>query len=100
MKHIVLGCNLGMSTSLLVSKMEEAAKKRNIECEIHAYPVREIQEKGKEADIILLGPQVRFELDRVKKWFPTKPVLAIDMVDYGMVNGEATLEKALAALEG
>lgn len=36
-------------------------------------------EKGQNADIILLGPQVRFNLDKVKQMHPGKPVEAIDM---------------------
>ena len=35
----------------------------------------------------MLGPQVRFEVDRVKALFPDKPVEAIDAVMYGTMNG-------------
>lgn len=31
MKHILLVCNAGMSTSMLVNKMKEEAKKQNLE---------------------------------------------------------------------
>ena len=34
MKRILLLCNAGMSTSMLVKKMKESAEKRNIEAEI------------------------------------------------------------------
>ena len=37
MKKIVLLCASGMSTSMLVKKMQEAAKAENYECEISAY---------------------------------------------------------------
>ena len=39
MKKIVLLCAAGMSTSLLVSKMQAAADKSGFACEIRAYGV-------------------------------------------------------------
>ncbi len=37
MKKIMLCCSSGMSTSLLVKKMQEEALKRGLETEIRAY---------------------------------------------------------------
>ena len=37
MKKILLCCSAGMSTSLLVTKMEAAAKEQGVECRINAY---------------------------------------------------------------
>ena len=34
MIKIMLACSAGMSTSLLVTKMQEAAKEKGVECEI------------------------------------------------------------------
>ena len=51
-----------------------------------------------EADIILLGPQIRYELDNVKKVAGTTPVEAINMMDYGMMNGKKVLEHALSVI--
>ena len=63
--HIVLCCNQGMSTSMLVKKMREAAAKNGVDVQIDAYPISEIEEKAPDAAVILLGPQVRFLLIRV-----------------------------------
>ena len=41
MKKILLVCAAGMSTSLLVNKMKQAAKEMGIEVEIDALPVSE-----------------------------------------------------------
>lgn len=94
MKKIVLCCNAGMSTSMLVKKMQESAEKEAFECEIIAYPVSEIADKAVDADVILLGPQVKFELKKVKSLFPEKPVEAIAPQDYGMMKGENVLKTA------
>lgn len=100
MKKIVLCCNAGMSTSMLVEKMRAAAKEKGMECEIIAYPVSEVEEKASDADVILLGPQVRFELKKVKGLFPDKPVDAIAPTDYGMLRGDNVLAAAVKLMEG
>lgn len=100
MKKIVLCCNAGMSTSMLVEKMRAAAKEKEFECEIIAYPVSEVEQKAKDADVILLGPQVRFELKKVKGLFPEKAVEAIAPTDYGMLRGDKVLEAAMKLMEG
>ncbi|MCI1211701.1 PTS sugar transporter subunit IIB [Bifidobacterium tibiigranuli] len=94
MTHIVLCCNQGMSTSILVKKMREAATKQGIEVAIDAYPISEIEDKAPDAAVILLGPQVRFELGRVKKLFPNIPAEAVSPQDYGLARGENVLKRA------
>lgn len=90
MKKIVLMCNAGMSTSMLVTKMREAAEKTGYACTIDAYPVSDLN-AAKDADVILLGPQVRFQMSKVQKAYPDIPVDAINPMDYGMVKGENVL---------
>ena len=79
----LLVCAAGMSTSLLVNRMKEAAETKEIEFQIEAHPVGQIEKYGEAADVILLGPQVRYELKNVKKMFLDKPVEIINMQDYG-----------------
>lgn len=92
MRNIVLFCAAGMSTSLLVNKMKAAAKESGYEVEVNAYAIGAADTYGPEADIILLGPQVSFELAKTKEKFPDKPVYGINMLDYGMMNGKAVLD--------
>ena len=52
-----------------------------------------------EADIILLGPQVRYLQSKTQeKVGNAKPVQVINMMYYGSMNGQKVLEDALAAL--
>ena len=99
MKKILLVCNAGMSTSMLVKKMQDAGKELNIDVSIEAKSLADAKKEITEADIILLGPQVRYELDNVKKIAGTTPVEAINMMDYGMMNGKKVLEHALSVIE-
>ena len=97
--NILLVCAAGMSTSLLVNRMNEAAAAKGIELHIEAHPVGSIDQYGDSADVILLGPQVRYELKNVKAKYPGKPVETINMQDYGMMNGEKVLKTVLEHLK-
>ena len=102
MKTIMLVCNAGMSTSLLVTKMQKAAEAQGVDVEIFAVPVSEVDEKvaAKDIDAIMVGPQVKFMLKEYnEKFAPRIKVDAINMVDYGTMNGENVLKTALGMLE-
>lgn len=97
MRKIVLLCSAGMSTSMLVKKMKEAADNENYECLIEAYPMVEAEEKCSDADIVLLGPQVRFNVSKISK-LVSCPVEAIDMAAYGMMDGKKVITKVKGIL--
>lgn len=96
--NILLCCAAGMSTSLLVTKMEQAAKERGLTGRIWAVSIDEVQKHLDEADVLLLGPQVRYKLAQFRKEAEAKgiPCDMISPTDYGMVNGAKVLEQALA----
>lgn len=97
--NILLVCAAGMSTSLLVTRMLQAAQAKGIEAEINAYPVSKVKDYGPAADVILLGPQVRYQLKEVQNTFPDKPSAIIDMKAYGMMDGESVLNTAIKLIE-
>ena len=94
MKKIVLLCNQGMSTGALVRKMRETAEKNSLDYQIDAYAVETAEENASDADVILLGPQIRFKKNEISKKFPNIPVDVIDMTDYGMLNGKKVVIQA------
>ena len=77
--------NAGMSTSMLVAKMKKAAQADGVEVSIEAKSLADAKKEIQEANIVLLGPQIRYELENVKKLAGSVPVEAIDMRDYGML---------------
>ncbi len=83
-----------MSTSLLVNKMRDAAAAAGKNYSIDAYGLSAVDEKGPEADCILLGPQVRYALKQLQAKFPGKPIDGIDMRIYGMMDGKGAVEIA------
>lgn len=98
MKKILLVCNAGMSTSMLVAKMKKAAADEGIEVSIEAKSLSEAKNMIQEANIVLLGPQIRYELNNVKKIAGDVPVEAVDMKDYGMMNGAKVLKHAMEVM--
>ncbi|KRM97625.1 cellobiose-specific PTS system IIB component [Loigolactobacillus rennini DSM 20253] len=99
-KTIMLVCAAGMSTSLLVSKMQKAAQAKNVDAEIFATAASDADNEldKRHPDVLMLGPQVRYML----KNFQTRldiPVEVINMQDYGMMNGEKVLNEALQTIE-
>lgn len=98
MKKILLVCNAGMSTTLLVTKMKEAAIEANEDCEIWAVSTSEATANFDRADVCLLGPQVRFMKGMYQKQ-TTIPVDVIDMVSYGKMDGKAVLDYALSLIK-
>ena len=98
MTNILLVCSAGMSTSMLVKKMEQEAEKRGIEARIWAVADAKAAENVGEADVMLLGPQVRFMLDKMRDIAGDTPVDVIDMRVYGAMNGAAALDHALALI--
>lgn len=94
---IALLCMAGMSTSLLVNKMKQAAQEDNIDANICAYPAESLEKIVADYDVFLLGPQIRYKMNEFKPLVESagKPIEIIDMMDYGMGNGKKILGQAL-----
>ncbi|WP_416327555.1 PTS sugar transporter subunit IIB [[Eubacterium] hominis] len=99
--NIMLACSAGMSTSLVVSKMQEAAKQQGkTDYKIWAVDQTQIEDELGNFDVLLLGPQVRHIMRKVTKIVDGKaPIEVIDAVAYGTCNGEAVLKQAEALKE-
>ena len=91
-KTIMLVCSAGMSTSLLVTKMQKAAEAKGLEADIFAVSASEADQhlESKDVNVLLLGPQVRFMKGDFEKRLAPKgiPLEVINMADYGMMNDE------------
>ncbi len=96
MTKIMLLCSAGMSTSMLVQRMETAATEASIEAQIWACGEGEARTRIDECDVILLGPQVRFLKGEFEKLIAGKSIKldVINSTDYGTMNGKAVLDHA------
>jgi PTS system cellobiose-specific IIB component len=99
--NIMLTCAQGVSTSLLVSKMQKAAKEQGKDYKIWAIDYLSVDKENENYDVLLLGPQVRHMLSQFKKKYGGKAkVDVIRPVDYGRCDGAAVLEYAEKLYEG
>lgn len=99
--RIMLACCAGMSTSIVVAKMEEAAKKQGKNYKIWAVDQTKIEEELGNFDVLLLGPQVRHIQRKVSKIIGDKiPMAVIDSIAYGRCDGEAVLRQAEELMGG
>nr|WP_113865662.1 PTS sugar transporter subunit IIB [Brenneria salicis]NMN89980.1 PTS system cellobiose-specific IIB component [Brenneria salicis ATCC 15712 = DSM 30166]RBP64376.1 PTS system cellobiose-specific IIB component [Brenneria salicis ATCC 15712 = DSM 30166]RLM31407.1 PTS sugar transporter subunit IIB [Brenneria salicis ATCC 15712 = DSM 30166] len=97
MKRLLLCCAAGMSTSMLVQRMEKVAKEKCIDIEIKAVGFNEFSDVIDECDCCLLGPQIKYKLVEFKDIAEekNKPIAVINTIDYGTMNGEKILNDAL-----
>ena len=93
MKRIYLFCNAGMSTSLVASKMQEVADKHNLPLEIKAFPDPKL-----DAIYEQYHPDV---INAVRDKYEPQgvPVDVINLEDYGNVDGERILKRAIQLLK-
>ena len=97
MKILVM-CSAGMSTSLLVSKMEKQARETGEQdIIIKAEPVEDLITHADTYDVFLLAPQVQYKEEWVKTILRKKgkKYANIPAVDYGRVDGKKALALAM-----
>lgn len=93
--NIMLACCAGMSTSLVVSNMEEAARSEGKDYKIWAVEQGQVAEELGNFDVLLLGPQVRHLQRKITKLVDGRaPVAIIDPVAYGSCDGAKVLKQA------
>ncbi|HEM5963680.1 TPA: PTS sugar transporter subunit IIB [Streptococcus suis] len=97
MLNITLVCAGGISTSMLVTRMQEAAKAKGVEADIRAMAESAFEKYDGKTDVLLLGPQIGFLEDDFKKTYEPQgiKVSVINIADYGMMNGAKVLDSVL-----
>lgn len=101
MKKILLLCGAGISTSILVDKLEEARDKLGkTEYEFEATTIEQADKYVPEADVVLVAPQIKFQLGSLQRRYPDAVFSVMDMHMFGMVDGEAIIELAERTVSG
>lgn len=90
---VLLVCAAGMSTSMLMRKMEAYAAENGVDVEVDARSFSELKDpKAAGYDCILVGPQISYQKDKIVKKADGLPVDVIPMKDYGRQNCPAIFE--------
>ena len=102
MIRVLIVCSWGMSTSLLVDSMQEAATGLKYEVSVKAFSAGEYMDQIDECDIILVAPQIRHLRKSIEKLAASvgKPVAMIEPFHYATMNGRAVLDQVLHMLPG
>lgn len=97
--NILLCCASGMSSSLIVQKMREEVKNRNLDdIKVGACAKVQLFRYLNEADVVLLAPQLSFLSDEINKMAEQYNVTIYDisMEDYGNLDVVHILDQVLA----
>lgn len=84
-RKVLLVCAGGMSTSILMKKMEKYAQENHFELKIQAVGLSDYDEVYKNYDLILLGPQVSYKRAEVES-VTHLPVDVMNAADYAIGN--------------
>lgn len=98
--NVLLICSYGMSTGMLCDRIAAAAKEDGCDLNIWAVSESVAREHVGKADLILLGPQVRFMKNRIVEIADGRPVEVIDMMAYGMMDGKKVYADIKAVMGG
>ena len=84
-KKVLLICAGGMSTGILMKKMEKYAVEQGFQLQIEAIGMSAYEEVYKNYDVILLGPQVSYKKDEIEQ-ATQMPIAVIAAYDYAIGN--------------
>ena len=96
---ILLACAGGMSTSILMKKMEKYCAEKGEELVIAAIGKGEVETEWHKYDCVLIGPQISFALDEIKECVGI-PIAKIPPADYGMGNAANVMKLAHSLVDG
>jgi len=85
---------------MMMKRMKEAAASKHIQAQIWAVGEGLAKDHIPKADIILLGPQVRYLQQKIEGMANGKPVMVMDLTSYGNLDGKRVLENVLIRMRG
>ena len=93
-RRIVLICSAGVSTNMLVRRMEHEAARLGYPCSVTFYPIQEVKEAAQFADVMLLAPQSAFELPEIQVKYPHDKSAVIPKDLYSSIDSVKILDLA------
>ena len=90
---ILLMCANGLSTGILMNKMNQWAEQNNEDLEVKAIPIDDYLSVYKDYDVLLVGPQMRYKIKDVQKAVTDRPSAVINPSDYALGNVENIIKE-------
>ncbi len=93
--NILIICAGGMSSSIVVKKTKEAARKRDSNIKVEESSTFDVDSKKENFDVFLVAPQVKYLAPKLTIQVGGKPVGIIPPTDYATMNGNKIIDFAL-----
>lgn len=74
---------------------EQAAQEHQVEIDIHAVALALSSDHIPDADVLLIGPQIRCMKNKIMAVAAEKPVADIEMRTYGTMDGETVFAQIM-----
>ena len=91
-KKVLLICAGGMSTGILMKKLQKHAMDQGFHLEIEAIGMSSYEDVYRNYDVILLGPQVSYKKSEIEQ-ITQKPLAVIAAYDYAVGNVENIMKQ-------
>ncbi|OLU36111.1 ROK family protein [Ileibacterium valens] len=90
--HILLSCTSGATTSFLASKLNQLAKKNQLDWHFSAVPYLQLIESADQADLILIAPQIGYLKKKIECALPGKLVFQIPTPLFSGFDASGTID--------
>ena len=96
MTDIILICAAGISTGTIVKEMKNTIEEDEVKVNVSSVGIADANHAIKDADIVLLGPQIGYLKSAMEDLLEVKkPVAVIDKDVYASMDGKKVLDFAL-----
>lgn len=94
---ILLCCLAGVTSTLFSSRLKDAASRKRVDATIWSASEHAVEYSIDLADVILVEPQLKGSIEKIRKLAPEKPVILIDDDDFINFNAQKIFEMAYVA---
>lgn len=91
---LLLICAGGLSTGVLVKKLEQYAKEQGMDLSVSACGCSDYEVPASLSDVILVGPQIAYKEKEIEETCH-KPCASISPRDYAMLECQTIVDQAM-----
>lgn len=95
---ILLCCLAGVTSTLFSSKLKDAASRKRVEATVWSASEHAVEYSVDLADVVLVEPQLKGSVDKIKALAPEKPVILISDEDFVNFNAMKIFDLAYNAV--
>ena len=95
---ILLCCLAGVTSTLFSTKLKEAASRNRVEATVWSASEHAVEYSMELADVVLVEPQLKGSVEKIKALDPNKPVILISDEDFKNFNAMKIFQMAYDAI--